>query len=87
MMAKTELDYDVLVESKEDKIDHYYKLLKSNGWFDFVDDFIEPRHRLEGVRIDTEWNYPATIKTDKIGCENALNILGQMKSLRDIKIL
>ena len=86
MIAKTELDYDVLIESEEKDIDHYYKTLKAHGWFDFIDDFIEPRHRLEGVRIDTGWNYPMTIKTDKIGCENALNLLGQMKSLRDIKI-
>ena len=86
MESKTELDYDVLVESEKDDIDYYYKLLKSHGWFDFVDDFIEPRHRLEGVRIDTEWNYPMTIKTNRIVCENTLNILGQLKSMRGITL-
>ena len=86
MMAKTELDYDVLIESEAEQIDHYYKRLKSKGWFDFVDDFVEPRHRLEGVRIDTEWNYPRTIKANRIGYENALSLLGQLKSLREIKI-
>ena len=84
MVAKQDLDYDVLIESNKEDIDYYYEVLKSHGWFDFVDDFIEPRHRLEGVRIDTEWNYPKTIKTAHIRCENTLNILGQVKSLRNI---
>ena len=39
MMAKTELEYDVLVEAEKNKIDHYYKKLKRHGWHDFVDDF------------------------------------------------
>jgi len=84
MVAKTDLDYDVLIESKKDDIDYYFHLLKKKGWFDFVDDFVEPRHRAEGVRIDTELNYPMTIKADKIVYENMLNILGQIKSLRTI---
>ena len=84
MLAKSDLNYDILIESEKDDIDYYFKLLKKKGWFDFVDDFIEPRHRVEGVRIDTEWNYPMTIRTDKIECENTLNILGQIKSMRDL---
>tara|TARA_Y100000310_G_C20223436_1_gene596775 strand:+ start:82 stop:339 length:258 start_codon:yes stop_codon:yes gene_type:complete len=84
MMAKTELDYDVLVESEKEDIDYYYKTLKAHGWFDFIDDFVEPRHRLEGVRIDTELNYPMTIRIDKIGYENTLNLLGQIKSMRNL---
>ena len=84
MQAKTDLDYDILVESEKDDIDYYYKLLKSKGWFDYVDDFIEPEWALEGVRIDKELNYPMTVKTSQITCENTLNILGQIKSLRNI---
>ena len=84
MSVKIELGFDVLVESEKEDIDYYYHELKTKGWFDFVDDFIEPRHRLEGVRIDTEWNYPMTIKVPQIRCENTLNILGQVKSLSEI---
>ena len=40
MMAKHELDYDVLVEAKKDDIDECYNTLKSHGWFDFVDDIV-----------------------------------------------
>ncbi len=84
MIAKNELDYDILIESNKDKIDYYYALLKRKGWFDFVDDFVEPRHREEGVRIDTELNYPMTIKAPQICCENTLNLIGQVKSMRGL---
>ena len=86
MMAQKELGYDVVLESEKEMVDIYWKFLKRKGWFDFVDDFVEPKHRLEGVRIDTEWNYPRTIKANRSGYENALSLLGQLKSLRDIKI-
>ena len=85
MMAKTELNYDILIEAQKEDIDYYFKLFKTHGWYDFVDDFIEPELRLEGVRIDTELNYPRTIKVSQIRCENTLNLLGQLKSLRQIK--
>jgi hypothetical protein len=84
MLAKGELDYDILIESQKSDIDYYFHLLKARGWFDFVDDFIEPKHRLEGVRIDTELNYPMTIRTDQIECMNVLNLLGQIKSMRNL---
>ena len=84
MIAKMDLNYDILIEAEREDIDYYFKLLKSRGWFDFVDDFIEPRHRLEGVRINIDYNYPLTIKTPQIRCENVLSILGQLKSLRGL---
>ena len=84
MVAQEELDYCVVIESKKENIDYYYKFLKEKGWFDFVDDFIIPEWREEGVRIDTKNRYPLTIKTPYIRCENTLNLLGQMKSIRSI---
>jgi hypothetical protein len=84
MIAKTELRYDVVLETEKEMIDSYYHFLKERGWFDFVDDFVEPRHRTEGVRIDPEHNYPMTIKTPYIRCENTLNLLGQIKSIRNM---
>ena len=86
MVAKNDLNYDILVEARREDTDHYFHLLKSHGWFDFVDDFIEPEWALEGVRIDTEWNYPRTIKVPKIRCEDTLSLLGQLKSLRDLDV-
>ena len=51
-----------------------------------MDDIVQPEHKEEGIRIDRELNYPKTIKVDKIQCENTLNILGQLKTFRDIEI-
>tara|TARA_B100000029_G_scaffold417697_1_gene422455 strand:+ start:292 stop:549 length:258 start_codon:yes stop_codon:yes gene_type:complete len=79
MVAKQELDYDILLEAQKEDVDYYFKLLKRKGWFDFVDDFVLPEWREEGVRIDRELNYPKTIQVDNIRCENTLNILGQLK--------
>ena len=84
MMAKTELSYDVAIETRKDEIDYYYELLKKKGWFDFVDDFVTPEQREDGVRIDTELNYPRTIVTKSICCENVPNLLGQIETLRGI---
>tara|TARA_Y100000593_G_scaffold49908_1_gene94061 strand:- start:20025 stop:20351 length:327 start_codon:yes stop_codon:yes gene_type:complete len=86
MVAKTDLDYDILIEAENNsEIDKYYKELKARGWYDFVDDFIIPEWNIVGVRIDTKLSYPRTIKVDQITCENTLSIVGQIKSLREIK--
>jgi len=84
MEAKYTLAFDVTVESPRDLVDDYYHFLKERGLFDFIDEIIVPEWRIEGVRIDSELNYPRTIQTKSITCENTLNLLGQMKSLRSI---
>ena len=84
MVAKKDLRYDVALEADKEIIDFYYHFLKKKGWFDFVDDFVTPEEREEGVRIDTELIYPMTIRTKHIRCENTTNLLGQLKSLREI---
>ena len=85
MSAKQDLNYDILIEAQDpEEIDKYYKKLKKHGWYDVVDDFILPEWDVVGVRIDVEFNYPMTIKTDQITCENTPNILGQIKSLREL---
>ena len=82
MIAKTELDYDVLLEAQSEDIDYYFNLLKKHGWFDFVDDFVKPQDNEDGVRIDKELDYPKTIQVDGIKCENTLRILGHLKYFR-----
>lgn len=84
MVAKKDLDYCVVVESEKKKIDPLYKFLREKGWYDFVYEIIVPEWKIEGVRIDTRNEYPLTIKTDYIRCENTPNLLGQIKSIRSI---
>ena len=91
MMASEELGYDILLEAQKEDIDYYFKLLKKKGWFDFVDDFVQPEWKETGVRIDKrlqekkpllEINYPMSIKVDSIRCGNTLSILGQLKGFK-----
>ena len=84
MMGKSELGYDVLIESEKKEIDKYYKKLRDHGWYDFVDDFVLPEWQEDGVRIDKEANYARTIVTSKISCENTPRILGEMKFLKKL---
>jgi hypothetical protein len=84
MVAKKELFYDVVIEAEEENIDIYYHFLKKRGWFDFVDDFVLPEWRIDGVRIDTELSYPMTVRTKYIRCENTPALLGQIKNLRQL---
>ena len=84
MMGKTEMGYDVLVESKKEEIDLYYKILKDHGWFDYVYDFVLPEWREDGVRIDTKPNYSRTIVTNRISCEDTPRILGEMEFLKKL---
>ena len=84
MMAKTRLEYDVLIEAKKEEIDKYYKTLKAHGWFDYVDDFVLAEWQEDGIRIDTEVNYPRTILTNRISCENTPRILGQVEFLKKL---
>ena len=83
MMAKT-MGYDIALEAEQEMKDYYYHFLKKRGWFDFVDDFVTPERREEGVRIDTQLNYPLTIQVKYIKCENTINILGQLDHLSKI---
>ena len=84
MIAQKDLNYDVALEADRELIDFYYHFLKKRGWYDFVDGLVTPEENEEGVRIDTSLSYPRTILTKHIRCENTTNLLGQLKSLREI---
>ena len=84
MLAKTDLDYTVVIESEKEEIDKYYNTLKSKGWYDFVDDFVLPEWRIDGVRIDNEMNYPMTVRTEKIDVLSVPNILGHLNYFRKL---
>ena len=72
-------------EAQKEDVDKYFNLLREKGWYDFVDDFIVPEWNVDGVRIDKNLNYPRTIQVPQIKCENTLNILGQLKTMRELK--
>ena len=85
MMVKSYFDMDVLVEAPKYKIDYYYKLLKRKGLYDYVSEILPPDTNEEGVRLDTELNYPLTVTTKNISVTNVNNLIMQIKSLGYIK--
>ena len=84
MVAKHDLSYSILLESEKETIDFYYNFLKKRGWYDYKDGIVTPEEKEEGVRLDTELKYPLTILTPHIRCENMLNLMGQIKSMRNL---
>ena len=76
---------DVIVEAQKEQIDYYYSILKRKGLYDFVSEIISPDIKEEGIRLDTELNYPLTVKTKNISVTNVNNLIMQIKSLGYIK--
>ena len=76
---------DVLVEAQKEQIDYYYKLLKRKGLYDYVSEILSPDAKEEGIRLDTELNYPLTVKTKNICVTNVNTLIMQIKSLGYIK--
>jgi hypothetical protein len=73
------LRLDIVVES--DDIDSYYRWLRSRGGLDFVAQFVRPGEE-DGLRLDIEHNYPATVVTDRITPENTHRLIRQIQSSR-----
>ena len=85
MMVKSYLGMDVLVETPKQQIDYYYKLLKRKGLYDYVSEILPTDTKEEGIRLDTELNYPLTVTTKNISVINVNNLIMQIKSLGYIK--
>ena len=85
MTAKSYLEMDVVVEARKEQIDYYYKLLKKKGLYDFVSEIVPPEYEVDGIRLDTELNYPLTVQTNVIHSFNVTNLILQIKSLRKIR--
>ena len=81
MMVKSYLGMDVLVETPKQQIDYYYKLLKRKGLYDYVSEILPTDTKEEGIRLDTELNYPLTVTTKNISVVNVNHLIMQIKSL------
>lgn len=82
--VKTNLNSDVILEAQQEAIDIYYKYLVKKGAFDYIDDIQPSFTKEEGVRLDTEPNFPKSIITKSITFQNVTNLLGQIKGLVQI---
>lgn len=84
LSARDSLRLSVLFESKKEKRDLYFNILKDKGLMDFAEDLIFEEDKEEGIRIDTEHNYPLTVRTNEINFQNIQNILGQISFLKSL---
>lgn len=83
MIVNTNLDADVLVETQKEMIDLYFHYMKRKGLMDYISDIL-PRPTFEdGIRLDTELNYPRTIQVEAITFNNIFNILGQIGVIKN----
>mgnify|MGYP003119567559 FL=1 len=77
-------DANVVVETTKPLVDYHYQNLKSQGLYDYVDDMVTPECDVQGIRIDTELNYPMTIQTNTIGGTNVQHLLEEIRQLKNI---
>lgn len=84
-VAKLDLGMDVIVETQKEQRDYYYYILRQQGLYDFVSEIISPDTKEEGVRLDTEMNFPLTVTTEKICVTNVLELINKIKLLGYIK--
>ena len=81
MESKYTLRMDVLIEASQDLKDYYFYFLRPRGMIDFVEDFITPLERVDGIRIDTELNYPKTVVAQKITIFNYRDIFSKVQNI------
>jgi hypothetical protein len=71
---------NVLLECEVEERDLYWRFLKEQGMFDFVDDIISPFEE-KGLRLDVERrNLEISVIVNYIRLENQVNIIEDIRS-------
>ena len=84
MVCKSRLLLNILIEVEQEYKDIYYNYLKPRGFLDFCEQLITPPEKEFGIRIDTDYNYPLTIKTQNIKFNNYINFLSKIAYLKKL---
>ena len=85
MVTSLNLGLDVLVESQKQQRDYYFNLLKKKGLYDNVMEIVTPEEREEGIRLDTDMNFPLSVTAEKISVDNVMSLIVQIQSLVSVK--
>ena len=85
MVTSLNLGLDVLVESQQQQRDYYFNLLKKKGLYDYVMEIVTPEEREEGIRLDTDMNFPLSVTAEKISVDNVMSLIVQIQSLVSVK--
>ena len=71
-----------LIEVEQELKDSYYTYMKNLGLMDYVDYYITPEEYESGLRLDIDFNYTNTIKTNCISLNNVHLLKNQLKIFR-----
>ena len=85
MVTSLNLGLDVLVESQKQQRDYYFNLLKKKGLYDYVMEIVTPEEREEGIRLDTDMNFPLSVTAENISVYNVMSLIIQIQSLVSVK--
>ena len=85
MLTTIDLRLDVLVETQQQQRYYYFRLLKRKGLYDYVRDMVTPEEREEGIRLDTDMNFPLSVTAEKISVDNVMSLIVQIQSLVSVK--
>jgi len=77
--SKCDLKLYNLIEVEQELKDAYFVYMKQLGLMDYVEQYITPEERVAGIRIDVDFNYTNTIKTNSIDFGNTSRIIEQVK--------
>ena len=77
--SKCDLKLCNLIEVEQELKDPYYKYMKQLGLMDYIDYYITPEEYESGIRLDIDFNYSNTIKTNCISFENTKALTKQLK--------
>lgn len=85
MTTKSQMKFSNLLEVEKEFKDIYYHFIKDKRIHDYISEIITPEEDQMGIRLDLDYNFPLTVKTDRICFTNVQNILGQLNNLKDIR--
>ena len=80
--SRCDLKLHNLIEVEQELKDSYYTYMKKLGLMDYVDYYITPEEYESGLRLDIEFNYTNTIKTNCISLNNVHLLKNQLKIFR-----
>ncbi len=81
MVCSQDIRLNCLVETDKNFRDFYFLFCKKYGHSDYIKDLILPTEPEDGIRLDIEYNYPLTIKTNNIRFENQIKLINQIEML------
>tara|TARA_R110002051_G_scaffold9336_4_gene37114 strand:- start:1253 stop:1567 length:315 start_codon:yes stop_codon:yes gene_type:complete len=70
---------EILLETERENTDMYYRWVKNNGLWDFIEDIVHPEHDISGLRVATVKVRPPCVKVDRISWDNINDMLRRVK--------